>query len=955
MAVTSSKTSDFCAGLPKEFVIPVCVNGMETTAYRDTGAECVLVNSNFVRDTAITGSWSIAGINDDAPREIPTTMITLSSPLFGKAILVEAGLVKNLKWNVLLGNDFFKRNNVADIIAVRKKADLIVAIDRDKDENKTETCVERQLKITDQNCMQSRDDSRSSDTEHPENPLVGTRKNCLRSHAARVDCMADQRHSERAGSATLTVDGSEHSNLKQVPHMTNARSNTILDKTETEISTTFDTVGGNVVQTRESEIRLIDATQKHSHDAPSVADKPVTERVNNADSRHETSPTVINQPAIIENNQLHRLAVVHNQRSMQAIKDNSQSQKLSAEQRTDDSLKHWFDLAATGSGEFIFKAGVLFRKTPPGIQTEHDYLLCLPYAHRLKVLATAHDKAESGNHFGYRRTLNKITNAGMTWPKCATEVKRYCESCEICARKSSRQNKDKVPLQPIPVVGNFGDSWVCDIVGPSLPPTQRRKNKHILVCVDAATRWIELFGIRNLKADTLADIFTNNLFARFGTPKSLVYDMQSSMMGELFQSVLRKLGIESVIALAGYHTATACAERQIRTVEQILKAYIHDFPKSWDSLLNHFAFNLNQQPCSTLGFSAQELVYGRNLRNALDQIRDDLLDVDQEGSTLKSNVVSYMTNLLNKIDTSNRLAKQHAELAQVKTKAWYDRNTKIKTFNPGDTVIVLVTDDARKLYARWSQPCKVIKRMGDRSYQIQMPDGRTSVRHVNCLRKFTPRTEYINVAIVESDTAVNEEDYHLPLIDWDLQQGNYRPKFRVGNHLPAEQQQQMLNLLNEYPDVFTNRLGCTHLLKHNIELTDETPCAQHAYRIADSLRKPVEDEIRRMLQAGVIRESISEYSAPMVPVLKPSGEVRITVNFKLLNSRIRDIKFPMSNPTDVLAKMAGKKYLSTIDLSKSFFQIELEENCKKFTAFQTHQASYEFNRCPMGLKTSSAP
>lgn len=443
---------------------------------------------------------------------------------------------------------------------------------------------------------------------------------------------------------------------------------------------------------------------------------------------------------------------------------------------------------------------VLFRKTPPGVHTEHEYLLCLPQAHRQNVLVTAHDSADSGNHFGYRRTLYKISSAGMTWPKCAAEVKRYCKSCEVCVRKSPRQNKDKVPLQPIPVVGNFGDLWVCDVVGPSLQPTQRRKNTHILVCVDAATRWIELFGIRNLKADTMADIFTSNLFARFGTPKSLVYDMQSSMMGELFQSVLRKLGIENVIALAGYHTATACAERQIRTVEQILKAYIHDFPKSWDSMLNHFAFNLNQLSCSILGFSAQELVYGHNLRNALDQIRDNLLDVDQAGSKIKANVVTYITDLQNKIDTSNRLAQQHAKISQDKTKAWYDRNAMLKTFEPDDTVIVLIADDARKLHARWSQPCKVIKRLGDRSYQIQMPDGRTSVRHVNCLRRYTPRTEYVNVATVTADTAINDEDSHLLLVEWDMQTGDFTNKFRVGNHLSLKQQQQMRELLN----------GCIH-------------------------------------------------------------------------------------------------------------------------------------------------
>ena len=71
--------------------------------------------------------------------------------------------------------------------------------------------------------------------------------------------------------------------------------------------------------------------------------------------------------------------------------------------------------------------------------------------------------------------------------------------------------------------------------------------------------------------------FYQQFFARFGTPKSLVYDMQSSMMGELFQSVLRRQGIDSVIALAGYHITTAHAERQIRTVEQILKAIFMTF------------------------------------------------------------------------------------------------------------------------------------------------------------------------------------------------------------------------------------------------------------------------------------------------------------------------------------------------------------------------------------------
>lgn len=55
---------------------------------------------------------------------------------------------------------------------------------------------------------------------------------------------------------------------------------------------------------------------------------------------------------------------------------------------------------------------------------------------------------------------------------------------------------------------------------------------------------------------------------------------------------------------------------------------------------------------------------------------------------------------------------------------------------------------------------------------------------------------------------------------------------------------------------------------------DETPSAQNACRISDSLWKPVEDETERLPEAGMIRESSSKYAAPMVPVSKLSGEMR---------------------------------------------------------------------------------
>ena len=105
----------------------------------------------------------------------------------------------------------------------------------------------------------------------------------------------------------------------------------------------------------------------------------------------------------------------------------------------------------------------------------------------------------------------------------------------------------------------------------------------------------------------------------------------------------------------------------------------------------------------------------------------------------------------------------------------------------------------------------------------------------------------------------------------------------------------------------------------------------------------------------MIRESLSDFCSPMVHVKKKnSDEIRIIGNFSLLNAKMKDIAFPMTNPTTLLGKVAGKKWVSSVDMRQSFFQIELEESSKKFTAFWAGNSSYECNRSTMGLKTSPA-
>jgi hypothetical protein len=107
-----------------------------------------------------------------------------------------------------------------------------------------------------------------------------------------------------------------------------------------------------------------------------------------------------------------------------------------------------------------------------------------------------------------------------------------------------------------------------------------------------------LVALPSLKATAVANAILSNIIARFGC-KTLGYDQASAFMSSIMQEVLKLLRVHSTVAVAGYHSATALAERWIRTVQHSMKAYIFDYKNNWNFLLPFIAFNPRQIPRST--------------------------------------------------------------------------------------------------------------------------------------------------------------------------------------------------------------------------------------------------------------------------------------------------------------------------------------------------------------------
>ena len=77
---------------------------------------------------------------------------------------------------------------------------------------------------------------------------------------------------------------------------------------------------------------------------------------------------------------------------------------------------------------------------------------------------------------------------------------------------------------------------------------------------------------------------------------------------------------------------------------------------------------------------------------------------------------------------------------------------------------------------------------------------------------------------------------------------------------------------------------------------------------------------------------------------------RLTGDFRQLNSLTKMEVFPLPRIPELIDKMKGKDRYSTSDIQDAFFTVEMDEESRPYTAFQTPRGSYEYNVMPQGVK-----
>jgi len=123
-----------------------------------------------------------------------------------------------------------------------------------------------------------------------------------------------------------------------------------------------------------------------------------------------------------------------------------------------------------------------------------------------------------------------------------------------------------------------------------------------------------------------------------------------------------------------------------------------------------------------------------------------------------------------------------------------------------------------------------------------------------------------------------------------------------------------------------------------------------------ALRAKVDQELERLEKAGVIEPvQFAEWAAPIVPVLKRDGSVRVCGDYKVtVNQAVKPDTYSLPRIDDLFTALSGGKIFSKLDLAHAYQQIALDEESKKLVVINTQKGLFQYNRLPFGISAAPA-
>ena len=431
---------------------------------------------------------------------------------------------------------------------------------------------------------------------------------------------------------------------------------------------------------------------------------------------------------------------------------------------------------------------------------------------------------------------------------------------------------------------------------------------------------------------------------------------------------MKELGVSHIKSSAYHPESQGVLERFHQTFKNMLRTYCLDNNKDWDEGVHLLLFAAREVVQDSLGFSPFELVFGHRVRGPLMLCKEQMLSSGSEGHNVLKYVVSFKERLMKACEA----AKENLCVRQDEMKTWYDKKARLRTFSPGEQVLVLLPTSGNALQARYHGPYTIKRKLSDVNYLVNTPERRKKVQlcHINMLKKYHTRENMdsseqsvafvVQGVVSEKEDEKLESDAECPIpepVGASVKMMNSEILSNLDNklgHLSPEQQNDITDIIHDYSALFPDIPGRTTVVEHDVDIGDSKPVKQHPYRVNPVKAEKLKAEVKFLLQNELIECSHSQWSSPCILVPKPGDAVRFCTDYRKVNALTKVDAYPMPRVDDCVDRVGKAKYVSKFDLLKGYWQVPLTERAVEVSAFVVPDGFYQYKVMPFGMKNASA-
>jgi hypothetical protein len=147
------------------------------------------------------------------------------------------------------------------------------------------------------------------------------------------------------------------------------------------------------------------------------------------------------------------------------------------------------------------------------------------------------------------------------------------------------------------------------IVG--LPRTQAGDDS-IWVIVDQLTKVAHFITVKTTYSGAkLAELYMSRIMCLHGVPKKIVSDRDSQLASKFWEKVHESMDTKLNFSSAYHPQTDGQMERTNQILEDMLRAYVLKYGKSWDKSLPYAEFSYNNSYQASIEMAPFEVLYGR--------------------------------------------------------------------------------------------------------------------------------------------------------------------------------------------------------------------------------------------------------------------------------------------------------------------------------------------------------